>query len=591
MSSAPKFAIGIDLGTTNCTLASTSLDDRIARPTPLDVPQVSAPGEVSRQPLLPSFLYRPAQVEFPEGAMALPWNAEATDAVGSFARRHGAATPVRLVSSAKSWLSHAGVDRRADILPWGAPDEVDKLSPVEASARYLAHLRASWDAAHPDEPLADQSVVLTVPASFDAVARELTVEAAARAGLSETPRLLEEPQAAMYAWLAGRGNKWRDELSVGDVVLVIDIGGGTTDFSLISVTDREGDVELERIAVGDHILLGGDNIDLALAHTVRAELKSSGTELDDWQMRALTHGCREGKEALLGDAPAASYPLVVPGRGSQLIGGSIRAELSRHVLEQVVLDGFFPRVAADAVPTKPRRLGLQSVGLPFAHDAGITRHLAAFLGRVTDAEGAPIRPTAILFNGGVTRSTMLRDRIHAVVGSWSKSAGGAAPRLLSGADADLAVGRGAAYYAHARAHGGLRIRSGTAMAYYIGLERAELAVPGIEPAVDAVCVAPFGMEEGSDVALDDVFGLVLGEPVAFRFFGSPSRPDDNVGSVVDPEGLTELPPIEIILDGDAGSVVHVQLHASVTEVGMLELAAVEQGGERRWKLSFSVRLE
>lgn len=593
------YAIGIDLGTTNCALAFAPLDDDAAAPVPFGLTQVVASGEVSERPLLPSFLYFPAEVEFPKEALSLPWYPSATDVVGVLARAQGSSTPARLVSSAKSWLSHAGVDRRGEILPWGAPEGVPKISPLQASARYLAHLRAAWEHEHPDAPLADQDVVLTVPASFDAVARELTQEAATLAGFDEPPRLLEEPQAALYDWLAQKGSAWRQEVAVGDVILVVDIGGGTTDFSLIAVQQEEGALQLERIAVGDHILLGGDNMDLALAYTVKAKLEGEGTKLDDWQMRALTHGCRVAKEALLSEDAPESHPLVVPGRGSKLIGNTLRTELTRDELEVVLLQGFFPEVDADARPQAPKRVGLTTLGLPYASDAGVTRHLAAFLGRSSlrssqEDEGQDrsfIHPTAILFNGGVTRSPIIRDRIRGVLTRWLEAEGGSAPEILGGTDADLAVSRGAAYYAHARRHGGVRIRGGTVQAYYVGIERAELAVPGIPPRLDAVCVAPFGMEEGTEHELDQTFGLILGEPVSFRFFGSSERPDDTVGTVIDPDALTELSPIETTLDGPPGQVVHVQLHAKVTEVGTLELSAVEQETGQRWKLSFNVRVE
>lgn len=589
-----KFAVGIDLGTTNCALGFLPLDRERSVPVSFEIPQVVAPGEVAEHPLLPSFLYRPSSSEFAPGALALPWDPGATDVVGTFARAQGAGTPSRLVSSAKSWLCFAGVDRRGAILPWGAPDEVGKVSPVEASARYLAHLRAAWDLVHPDAPLAEQDVVLTVPASFDAVARELTVEAALRAGLSDSLRLLEEPQAALYAWLAERGADWRKEVSVGDVILVVDIGGGTTDFSLIAVREQDGALQLERIAVGDHILLGGDNMDLALAYTVRARLERQGISLDDWQMRALTHACRMAKETMLSDPTRQSCPLVIPGRGSRLIGGTIRAELLRDELEATLLEGFFPVVSADARPMTARRTALTTLGLPYASDAAITRHLAAFLGRPSLPRGAGhsfVHPTAVLFNGGVTRSPVVRDRIRAVLAHWIEAEGGRAPRVLVGTDPDLAVSRGAAYYAHARRHGGVRIRGGIAQAYYVGVERAELAVPGIPPRIDAVCIAPFGMEEGSETELQQVLGLFVGEPVSFRFFGSSTRRGDTVGTVVDPSELTELAPIETTLEGDAGGVAQVRLQARVTEVGTLELCAVDIGSHQRWKLSFNVRVE
>lgn len=608
---AVRYAIGIDLGTTNCALSFVTSAD--SPPQALPIPQVVAPGEVAPRKLMPSFLYLPAEAQFPPGSLALSWYPGARDVVGELARSQGASTPGRLVSSAKSWLSHAGVDRRGEILPWQAPEGVPRVSPLEASARYLGHLRAAWEHAHPDAPLDEQDVVLTVPASFDPIARELTLEAAALAGFDEPPRLLEEPQAALYAWVAQRGAAWRSEVAVGDVILVVDIGGGTTDFSLIAVREEEGALQLERVAVGDHILLGGDNMDLALAYAVRARMEAEGTELDDWQLRALTHSCRAAKETLLGDGAPAACPLVIPGRGSRLIGGTLRAELRREELDAVLLEGFFPEVNADARPQVPRRMGLTTLGLPYPADAAITRHLARFLGAAlaghTAAEDAGrtfMHPTAILFNGGVTRSPMIRERIVGIVSRWAAEEGGGAPKVLSGIDAELAVSHGAAYYAQVRREGGVRIRGGTAQAYYVGIERAELAVPGVPPRVDAVCIAPFGMEEGSEVSLPQPFGLVVGEPVSFQFFGSSTRRDDEVGTTTSPARLTELAPIETTLEplraaeaaerdeaavdgGQAGEVVQVRLHARVTEVGTLELSAVEDGADRRWKLSFDVR--
>ena len=331
-------------------------------------------------------------------------------------------------------------------------------------------------------------------------------------------------------------------------------------------------------------------MDLALAYTVRARLEAAGKKLDDWQLQALVYSCRTAKEALLATEPAQSHPLVIPGRGSKLIGGTLRTELLLEDVQQVVLDGFFPEVASDAKPQAPRRAGLTTIGLPYASDAGITRHLAAFLARASTMGGAEgSHPTAVLFNGGVTQSSVVRDRLLALLGKWASADGIEPPRMLGGTDAELAVSRGAAYYAAARKNGGVRIRGGTAQAHYVGIERAELAVPGIPPKVDAVCVAPFGMEEGTEVTLEQSFGLVLGESVAFQFYASAVRDQDTLGSVADPQDLTELAPLETTLDGTAGEIVQVQLRAAVTEIGTLELSAVEAGSDRRWKMSFDIR--
>ncbi len=578
MSSA-RFTVGIDLGTTNTALAFASLEGKEA-PAPFALDQVVAAGEHAERPLLPSFLYLPADVELPAGALGLPWDKDPRFCVGVFARERAASVPGRVVSSAKSWLCHPGVDRRSALLPAGAPDELPRLSPVEVSARLLQHLARAWDQAHPDAPLREQDVVLTVPASFDAVARALTEEAARSVGL-EHLTLLEEPQAALYAWVAKQGDAWRKQTRVGDVILVVDIGGGTTDFSLIEVKDEAGTLALHRVAVGDHILLGGDNMDLALAHRLKAKLEAEGRELDDWQLRALMHGCRAAKEELLENDRKQKVPVAIPGRGSKLVGGTLRTELLREELTETLLDGFFPEVEASARPVQAKKAGLMTLGLPYAHDAGITRHLAAFLdGR---------RPTKLLFNGGVTKSPLLRARITGIVNGWL----GGAMEPIESPELDLAVAVGAAYYGRARTGKGVRIKGGASRAYYVGIERSELAVPGVPARVDAVCIAPLGMEEGSEIELPMELGLVVGEPATFRFFSSSTRREDAPAKTLDPKKaeLAEVAPIEATLQGPAGALVPVKLHAKVTEVGTLELSAVESGTQKRHKLEFNIRVE
>jgi hypothetical protein len=607
---APRYSLGIDLGTTHCALAWVDLDasdgDRVVHGV-LPVPQVTAPGAVQALPLLPSFLYLPHADELAPGDLTLPWGVEAGASVGAMARTRGATTPIRLVSSAKSWLCHPGVDRRGPILPADAPPEVGRVSPLEASRRYLAHLRDAWNHAHPEAPFEAQAVTVTMPASFDPAARELTAEAARLAGCGAVT-LLEEPQAALYSWIQASRGGWRKAVRPGDVILVVDVGGGTSDFSLIAVRETDGNLELTRIAVGDHILLGGDNMDLALAHTVARKLATEGRTLDAWQMRALTQACRAAKEVLLSDPAAPAQPLVVPSRGSKLIGGSIRTELSREEVTAVILEGFFPQVQASARPVQRPRIGLQQLGLPYAQDAAVTRHLAAFLGRQAGAlaelpdlaarqpEGATfLHPTAVLFNGGVFRAGLLAERLLATVNGWLAGEGAPAARALDGADLDLAVARGAASYGQVRRGGGVRIRGGTAQAYYVAIESSMPAVPGFEAPVQALCVAPFGMEEGTDVAIDAQFGLVVGEPVHFRFLGSSVRRQDAAGTLLDvwaPDELAEAGEIQATLPAQGrtpGEVVAVTLHAAVTEAGTLELAAVPVGGAERWKVEFDMR--
>ena len=608
-----RYAIGIDLGTTHSALSFVDLgasDGEKTRHGVLGVPQLTAPGTVEELPLLPSFLYLPHADELAPGELALPWadDAGAPSVAGEMARSRGATTPIRLVSSAKSWLCHAGVDRRAAILPPDAPDEVARVSPLQASTRYLAHLRHAWDAAYPDAPFNEQAITVTIPASFDPGARELTADAARDAGYGALT-LLEEPQAALYSWIQGSEGRWRKDVKPGDVILVVDVGGGTSDFSLIAVLERDGVLEPHRVAVGDHILLGGDNMDLALAHLVARKLAANGTQLDAWQMRALTYGCRAAKEALLADAAAASWPIVVPSRGSKLIGGSIRTELTRDEVSTFILDGFFPQVEASARPAVRTRAGLTQLGLPYAQDAGITRHLAAFLARqlaatselegyagAQHADATFLHPTAVLFNGGVFKSELLSQRVMATLNDWLYLEGAEPARMLAGADLDLAVARGAAYYSYVRRGAGVRIRGGTARSYYVAVESAMPAIPGMEPPIQALCVAPFGMEEGSEIALPgQEFGLVVGEPVHFRFFGSSVRRQDPIGAMLDfwgPDELQELNAIQATLSPEgrqSGDVVQVQLHALATESGTLELQAVAGDTGQRWKIEFDVR--
>jgi molecular chaperone DnaK (HSP70) len=585
-----RYIVGIDLGTTNCAAAYVDLQDAGERDIRVfSIPQLVAQGEIDERSTLPSFLLLPSAAEVAAEAMSLPWAKRPGFAVGEFARERGADLPHRLVASAKSWLSYSGVDRRAALLPWRGAEseeqepEAEHVSPVEASTRYLGHLRAAWDHVHPEAPLGDQEILLTVPASFDAVARELTSQAAQQAGLANVA-LLEEPQAAFYSWLARSGDQWRKTLVPGDTVVVCDVGGGTTDFSTIAVADDgAGNLLLERVAVGDHLLVGGDNMDLALAHLVAQRMAG---KIGSWQQRALVYACQRAKEQLLGDKAPDKVPVTVLGRGSKLIGGTLRADLGREDVERLLLDGFFPFVDADARPQKRRAVGLKELGLPFAHDPAITRHLADFLGR----HGR--RPTAILFNGGVMKGDALRTRIAEVVGLWF---GQASLPALTGTDLDLAVAHGAAYYGLVRHGRGVRIRGGVGRSYYIGIETAMPAIPGFAPPLKAMCVVPFGLEEGNAVELPgEELGLIVGETAEFRFFASTARPQDQPGALLDPEKaeLVELDPVEATLpaeDDNEGRAVPVTLEAKVTAVGTLELWCVARDGHGRWKLEYSVR--
>jgi molecular chaperone DnaK (HSP70) len=584
--------IGIDLGTTNTALGyveETGEAGVWAPPEVFAIPQLAKPADVKARRSLPSFLYIPGEGELPAGALDLPWGESPGFMVGEAARERGAEVPARLVSSSKSWLCHGGVDREASILPPHAEEGLAKISPVEAAQRYLEHLRAAWDAAHPEDPLASHTLLLTVPASFDAVARELTVHAARQAGLPEVV-LLEEPQAAFYAWLANVGETWREVLRPGDRVLVCDVGGGTSDFSLIEVTDDgAGNLGLERVAVGEHLLLGGDNMDLALAHALHQTLAASGKKLDAGQQRALVLGARRAKEALLSDPSLDSQTVTVLGRGSRLFGNKITAKLTREMLETILIEGFFPACGKDDAPQEERRTGFMELGLPFVADPGITRHLAQFLSRHA---GEARMPTHVLFNGGVFESDLLRARLLEVMSEW-----GTQPAVLEGTDNDLAVARGAAWYGAVREGGGLRIRGGVARSYWIGMEVAMPAVPGLPPPMRALCVVPFGMEEGSEATVPgQTLGLVVGQPAEFRFLSSSTRKDDPAGTVLDeftwPEHLEETAPITATLEAEdlaPGTLVPVELHAKLTEVGTLELWCASKDDGRTFRLEFDVR--
>ncbi|MEC4748553.1 Hsp70 family protein [Methylomicrobium sp. Wu6] len=605
----PRFSVGIDLGTTHCVLSYADLskvEDDDFSPEVLAIPQLTSPGAVEDKQQLPSFLYQAHEAELAEGSTALPWSQKPDYLVGEIARALGSKTPIRLVASAKSWLCHAGVDCKSPILPSDAPEEVERVSPFAATTAYLQHMHDAWRNLHPDTPLEDQDVVITVPASFDPAARELTAEAARAVGLGQAI-LLEEPQAALYSWIEQSHGDWRNYAQCGDIILVIDIGGGTTDLSLIAVTDNDGNLELTRVAVGDHILLGGDNMDLALAYTVKAKLEKDGRRLEPWQVQALTHSCRDAKEKIFSDAAIEQLPIVVANRGSSLIGGALRTELTRDEINQVLVEGFIPKVGAADRPVVRPRTGLRTVGLPYAQDAAITRHLAAFLAKQQSAaadlkdvnlpkDATFLHPTAILFNGGVLKAEPLAGRLLEVLNAWLTEEGAPEARLLPGADLDLAVARGASYYGVVRKGKGVRIKGGTAASYYVGVESAMPAVPGLPPELQALCIAPFGMEEGTREELpDDEFGLVVGEAVRFRFFASNSRRDDQVGERLtywSDEELTELDEIEVTLPPEnrrPGEVVPVHLGAAVTEVGTLELQAVSQKDGQRWKIEFDVR--
>jgi molecular chaperone DnaK (HSP70) len=599
-----RYIVGIDLGTTNCAVAYVDTKGR-ERPSAdirlFEVPQLVAAGETAPRTMLPSFLYLPGPHELPPGATHLPWVEGSDRIVGEFARIQGARVPSHLVASAKSWLCHPGVDREADILPWGAPAEAHKVSPVEASADYLRHIRDAWNDhfAREDEGLRleNQEVVLTVPASFDEAARELSLAAAKKANLANLT-LLEEPQAAFYCWIVTHQEGWQREVRAGELILVCDIGGGTTDFSLITVVETPTGPGFRRVAVGDHLMLGGDNIDLALAH--RVEQKMGGVKLDSEQWSALRYACRTAKEKLLSeDQPPSRWPVTIAGRGSRIIGGSIQSELNRQDVLEIVLDGFFPVTPREQAPERGSKLGLQEFGLPFVADPAIPHHLSAFLRRhraEAIGEGGhqpderPARPDAILFNGGALTPTVIRERLLEVVRSWfaDEVDGQYRPRVLSNASLDLAVAYGAAYYGVVRRGGGIRIGGGTARSFYVGFEAEAADRPWL-------CVVPRDAEEGDEIIIDHRdFDLLMGQPVAFPLASSSVRPQDRPGDLVaaDPDSILEMPPLQGLMRVGRkakAEQVPVRLAARVTEVGTVELWCQSLTDDRRWRLQIQLR--
>jgi hypothetical protein len=608
-----RFSLGIDLGTSNCAMALTDLETD--RTEVLPITEILAANQLGEKLTLASALYLPHPEEFRPGAFPLPWDDSGEPGIiGQFARDHGAFVPDRLVTSAKSWLSNPHIDPKQRTLPWRSDSAEEKLSPFEVSRRYLQHLKNAFlhsaDAQGRQRNLGDCQIVVTVPASFDEVARSLTAEAAEAAGLGNVT-LLEEPQAAFYAWTARAGRQWRDAVAPGDVVLVCDVGGGTADFSLIAVTDVGGNLELERISVGEHILLGGDNMDLALAYTLQARLEAEGKSLDAWQFLALVHAASRAKITLFEDSTLTEAPIAVPSRGSSLFAKTIATALDRGSLSQVILDGFFAQTALDDLPREARRTGLQEFGLPYATDPVISKHLARFLTRSLQnvkasdkldalvgprADNQALMPTAVLFNGGVFKAEPIRVRVLHLLASWN---GGQAVRELEGSEPDLAVARGAAIYGRHRATGkGMRIKAGVSRSYYIGLEASMPAIPGFRPPVKALCVVPQGLQEGTQLLIEGrTLGLVTGQAAEFRFFSSAVRSGDTPGQILpDAErDLEETNLLEVELpalpDAPAGQVVPVQIESVVTELGTLELWMKHTNSDRRWKIEFQVRTE
>ena len=609
-----RFSLGVDLGTTNSAVAVEEWET--GRAGMVEITQLLGPNRIGEKLTLPSAIYIPHPEEFQGDQLRLPWQ-ERNDGVivGHFARDHGALIPDRLITSAKSWLSNFHVDPRKPVLPWRSDISEPRLSALECSRRYLEHMKFGFLNAERTQGrmwgIDEGQVVITVPASFDEVARNLTLEAAQAAGFGKVI-LLEEPQAAFYAWMGQSETDWRKQVSPGDIVLVCDVGGGTSDFSLIAIAEKEGNLEVERISVGEHLLLGGDNMDLALAYTLRSRLEAAGKTIDEWQFLSLIHGASNAKISLFTDSSLPETQIAVPSRGSSLLAKTVSVRIDRATLEQVVLDGFFPLTKSSDLPQEGRGAGLRELGLPYAADPVISKHLARFLRRSlvnvkasetlvslvkSEALGdESIRPTAVLFNGGVFNAAPIRKRVLDLLVSWND---GIPVRELQGFQPDLAVAKGAALYGRNRATGkGIRIKAGTARSYYIGLESTMPAIPGFKPPIKAVCVVPQGMEEGSEFFLDQQeFGLTVGQPADFRFFASEVRSGDAPGQIISnaERDLEETSRVEVALPAveefPEGQTIPVIINPVVTELGNLELWMKHTRSDRRWKLEFQLRME
>jgi len=591
-----RFLVGIDLGTTNSAVTFIDTQANSAELHTFDVAQIVAPGQIEKRPTLPSFLYQSATSEFPKDAIILPWNKkEEGSFVGTFARDHGTAVPSRMINSAKSWLSHSGVDRTAALLPWHGSETVDKLSPVEASSQYLKHIRDAWNYRFKTEKLEDQDLVLTLPASFDEIARELTVEAAKQAGLNRI-FLIEEPQAAFYDWLAKHEQDWQSIVSPGQTILVCDIGGGTSDFTLIRArAGEDGLVQFHRVAVGEHLILGGDNLDLTLAHYLENKLSPTAKlPADRWSV--LVRQCRQIKETFLSDDAPDSQTISLKAASSKLIGKALQCEITKQEVRELLIDGFLPKVDLNAIPDR-QASGFQEFGLPFASDPAITRWLAFFLRQhhsVIEAEqqhaSGAVRPDLILLNGGFFESPVLEQRLIEQIETWFQgSHDDWKLHVLEHKHLHLAVARGAAYYGKVRRGEGVRITSNLARTYYIGI--------GANQAGEncAMCLLPATTEPGQEINLSEhEFRLRVSEPVEFPLFVSSTRMVDATGEIVaiDPQQIKALPPIRTVLRArrrHQAETIPVHLHAKLSEIGTIELWCSEIGSERTWRLQFDVR--
>ncbi|MFT6985452.1 MAG: molecular chaperone DnaK (HSP70) [Psychromonas sp.] len=606
---AVKYLIGIDLGTTNTVVAYADMLKPLTSDNChiFEIEQLVAPGEVAKRPLLPSFRYHPADGEINPVDLQLPWSNAALDrlegelplvVIGEWARELGAKVDGRQVVSAKSWLSHPQVDRSADILPWAGAEGVTKVSPVLASASYLLHVRHAWNFAHPDALMEEQEVVITIPASFDEGARALTVEAANRAGLVNI-LLLEEPQAVCYDWYARQGDTVQTQLAKIKLLLVCDVGGGTTDLSLIKVAQgKDNALALTRIGVGNHLMLGGDNVDLALAHIAEGLINgeaSSNKKLSAASLSQLIQQTRKAKELLMGENAPDSAKVTVLGSGAKLIGGAKSCELSKQAVRDIALEGFFPNISFDQRPLK-RRSAVVEFGLPYAADPAVSKHIAEFIAdhQIACEDALAIAPTqsgthaipdAVLFNGGVFNSAVLSERTIELLSAWR----GNAVNRLENNHPNLAVAQGAVAYAGARRGAQLKIGGGSARTVFLVLEQQDAGK-------QAICLLPKGTEEEQELALcERKFSLQLGSPVQFHLFSTTADQAYRVGEIITIDEQTlasgrfiSLPPLVVVLEKTTLDSVIVSLATRFTEVGTLKIDCVAEN-EQRWHLEFQIR--
>ncbi len=597
-----RFIIGIDLGTTNTAVSYVDLQKDLAKKPIIEIfkiPQLTGPGEFSRLPVLPSFLYVPGSYDISREAISIPWESSDNNFVGAFARDHGAKVPARLVSSAKSWLCHSNVDRKARILPWGAGDDVYKVSPVEATASFLQHIKKAWNSTKGDDEelyLENQIIIITVPASFDEVARDLTVDAATMAGLNNVT-LLEEPLAAFYSWLIRHEHHWSEFVKPNELILVCDVGGGTTDFTLITLREVDGSPRFERIAVGDHLILGGDNVDLALARRIEMRFGKKKPSLNGDRWKALCHQCRQAKEVIL-DGKEESKKITLMGVGTKLIAGTISADLERKEVEETVVEGFFP--LADRKNSKKRiaRKGITEFGLPYEQEPAITRHLGWFLDQHKEDVKKVLNkdhhaPDLILFNGGSLKPAIIQERVRSAIRHWFKEEDTSLPRVLENPDPDLSVALGASYYGLVKIGRGVRVGSGSARAYYLGVAKGKDEIQNSDKR-NAICLVERGLEEGTNIELKDKrFEVLTNQPVSFDVYSSSFRSGDRCGDLVKiDDSLTSLPPIQTVVQfGKKGvkTSIPVQIEASYTEMGTLALWCRSLVSNHRWQLQFQLR--